>query len=93
MIVGACSGISLRQELLTPTALVNAVRLHTVPITAIKVAIIAAVERQQCRIYNSHKKWDYFKREPSNYFTMVNSIDITIRGGHTCFQAAIHYGC
>lgn len=63
MFFGACSGISLREELLTAKALVNAVRSHTVPITFINFATIAAVERQRCRIYNSHKKWDYLERD------------------------------
>lgn len=30
------------------------------------------------------------EREPTNYFATVNSSDITIRGIHMCFQAAIH---
>jgi len=68
----------------------NAVRPPTLPITVINYTTIASVERQRCRIYNSYKKWDYLEREPTNYFAMVNSIDITIRGGHMCFQAAIH---
>jgi hypothetical protein len=93
MIFGVCNGISLRLEPLTPKVLLNAVRPFTVPITAINVATIAAVERQQCRIYNSHEKWNYLQREPTNYFATVNSIDITIRGIHTCNQVAIHYGC
>lgn len=90
MIFRACSGIFLRQESLAPKALVNALRPHTLPITAINYATIAAVERQRCRIYNSHKKWDYLERQSTNYFAMVNSNDTTIRGGHMCFKAAIH---
>jgi len=90
MIFGACSDIFLRQESLTPKALVNVVRPHSVLITAINSATIAAVERQRCRIYSSRKKWDYLESESTNYFATVNSIDITIRGGHMYFQAAIH---
>ena len=76
MIFGACSGISLRQELLTPKALVNAVRSHTVLITAIKFAIIAAVKRQRCIIYSSHKKWDF--RKESLLITSPRSIPATL---------------
>jgi len=93
MTFGACSGISLIQELLTPKVLLNAVRPYTVPTTAINVATIAAVERQQCRIYNSHKKWNYLQQESPIYFATVNSIDIAIRDVHMCNQVAIHYGC